>query len=142
MPADPELLRVVGEWVVKAENDLKTAAFTLKLQADCPTDTVCLHAQQCVEKYLKALLIWKGTPFPKTHDLSRIAKLLPQAWRPELTVEMMRRLAEYGTVTRYPGEYEPVTLAEARSAVAAARRVRKDVRAILPNTVLRRRTNR
>lgn len=45
---------VAAEWVAKAEEDLKTAAHTLKLGRSCPTATVCFHAQQSVEKYLKA----------------------------------------------------------------------------------------
>lgn len=48
---------VVREWVAKAENDLKNATHTLRLGTDCPTDNVCFHTQQCVEKYLKALLV-------------------------------------------------------------------------------------
>jgi hypothetical protein len=39
-----ETLRVIRQWVAKAENDLKNATHTLKLGADCPTDTVCFHA--------------------------------------------------------------------------------------------------
>ena len=42
-------LRVVHEWVEKAENDLKNAAHTLRMGKRCPTDTVGFHAQQCVE---------------------------------------------------------------------------------------------
>ncbi len=71
MPDSEKLLAVFGGWIVKAENDLKTAAHTLKLGRDCPTDTVCFHAQQCVEKYFKACLVLEGVDFPKTHDLAR-----------------------------------------------------------------------
>jgi len=46
--------RVVAEWVRKAENDIRNAEYTLTMGEDCPYDTVCFHAQQCVEKYLKA----------------------------------------------------------------------------------------
>jgi len=42
---------------------------TLMLDENCPYDTICFHAQQCVEKYLKALLTSTHTDFPKTHDL-------------------------------------------------------------------------
>ena len=45
MPDRERFLSVVGEWAIKADNDLKTAAHTLKLGAECPTDTVCYHAQ-------------------------------------------------------------------------------------------------
>ena len=50
MPDREKLIAVCAEWVAKAENDLTNAAHTLKLGASCPTDTVCFHAQQCVEK--------------------------------------------------------------------------------------------
>lgn len=47
---------VVNEWVVKAEGDFLTAAREVK--ANPPNyDAVCFHAQQCIEKLLKALLI-------------------------------------------------------------------------------------
>jgi len=52
MPEANELLGVARQWVQKAENDLKNAAYTLQMGEGCPTDTVCFHAQQCAEKYL------------------------------------------------------------------------------------------
>jgi len=53
--------------------------------------------------------------------------------------EEQRRLTTYATVTRYPGDYEPISLAEARRAIALARRVRREVRRLLPSSALRRR---
>ena len=68
--SDPEkTFLVVREWVEKAENDFVTAMRVLQSGADSPADTICFHAQQCVEKYFKALLVWKGIPFPKTHNI-------------------------------------------------------------------------
>ncbi len=49
MPGNDKVLKVVREWIEKAENDLKNAVYTLKMREDCPTDTTCFHAQQCVE---------------------------------------------------------------------------------------------
>ncbi len=49
MTVDERVLAVVRQWVEKADNDLRTAAHTLTLVENCPTDTVCFHAQQCVE---------------------------------------------------------------------------------------------
>jgi len=69
MPAADEILSVVMEWVAKAENDLVNAARVLRTPKGCPTDTVCFHAQQCIEKYLKAYLASKKRDFPKTHDI-------------------------------------------------------------------------
>jgi HEPN domain-containing protein len=97
-----KLIAVCAEWVVKAENDLTNAAHTLKLRETCPTDTVCFHAQQCVEKYLKAILVMEGIDFPKTHDLERLMALVPAGLRPGVTSEEQARLTEYATVARYP----------------------------------------
>jgi HEPN domain-containing protein len=37
--------------------------------------SICFHAQQAAEKYLKAMLAFYGKPIPKTHDLSRLVAL-------------------------------------------------------------------
>jgi HEPN domain-containing protein len=138
MLARDRVIAVVREWVSKAENDLKNAAYTLQMGDECPTDTVCFHAQQCVEKYIKALLVLNGIDFSKTHDVSTIASFLPASVDIKLTPEEQGRLTSYATATRYPGDYEPISLAEARKAVRIARRVRKEIRAHLPKETLRR----
>ena len=120
MPEIDKVLKVVSEWVLKADNDLKTGFYTLEMDDECPTDTVCFHAQQCVEKYLKALLVLKSIPFPKTHNIEELIGLLPEDSRPKLADRDQDRLTEYASVTRYPGDYEPILLAEARRAVRIA----------------------
>jgi HEPN domain-containing protein len=126
MPEDKSSMVVALEWAAKAENDLKSAAYLLKIK-DCPTDTVCFHAQQCIEKYAKALLASQGRDFRRTHDIGELIALLPARLRPALDEKEQDRLTEYATVTRYPGDYEPISLSEARRAVGTARRVRRDI---------------
>jgi HEPN domain-containing protein len=138
MPDREKLIAVCAEWLGKADNDLTNAVHTLKLGASCPTDTVCFHAQQCVEKYLKAILVLEGIDFPKTHDLETLVARIPAGLRPELSSEDQARLTDYATGARYPG-WEEISLAAARSAVAVARRVRKAVRRGLPRKALRQR---
>ena len=127
---------VVREWLAKAENDLLTATHTLKLGRRCPTDTVCFHAQQCAEKYLKALLVLHGIDFPKTHDLEALAARLRNGQKPALLPDQLAGLKRYATVSRYPGA-EAISLSEARRAVAAARGIRKSIRALLPKGAVR-----
>lgn len=136
MPGNRGLIAVAREWVTKAENDLKTAVHTLALGEECPTDVVCFHAQQCVEKYLKAVLVLEGIDFPKIHDIGELVALLPQAVNLDTTVEEQRRLTEYATVTRYPGDYEPISLVEAREAVEIAKQIRDKIRNLLSKEVL------
>jgi len=139
MPDTNEVLSVVREWVTKAEGDLKTAAYVLEMGEGCPTDTVCFHVQQCVEKYLKAFLVLKDIDFPKTHNVKDIVALLPTGIRLGLSIEEQDRLTDYATVTRYPGDYEPIPVSEARKAVSLARRVRRAMRGLFPKEALRRR---
>jgi hypothetical protein len=44
------------EWVDKAEGDFSTALREFRVRKSPNYDAVCFHAQQCVEKYLKARL--------------------------------------------------------------------------------------
>ena len=116
----------------------KTAVHTLTLGKDCPTDTVCFHAQQCVEKHIKALLVFRGIPFPKTHEIAVLRALLPPKLRPKMDTKIQESLTSYATDLRYPGSGPDVPLSEARKAVTIARRVRKEVRKHLPRPALRR----
>ena len=54
-------------WMRKGDSDLADARRTVG--SGGPYDTACFHAQQAVEKYLKALLAFDGQPIPRTHDL-------------------------------------------------------------------------
>ena len=137
MPDRDAVIAVTGEWVVKAEGDLRAAVYLLEPRKDQPTEAVCFHAQQCAEKYVKALLVFRSTDFPKTHDLEKLTALLPVALRPRLTLEEQRRFIGYATAARYPGSGE-VPLAEAKRAVALARRLRREIRRMLPREILRR----
>ena len=139
MPSEEAVFGVVREWVQKAESDLTIAALALRSPAQCPTDAVCFHAQPCIEKYLKALLTMRCTPFPRTHDLAELLYVVPEDNRLPLGVEELERLTAYATVTRYPGDYEPIPLSEARAAVSLARRARAHIRRLLPPKLLRRR---
>lgn len=57
------------EWLRFAEGDLKTAK--ILLNADYVViSAVCFHAQQCVEKVLKAYLVFKKKKAKKTCDLA------------------------------------------------------------------------
>ena len=73
---DDKLL-VVNAWFKKAENDLKNAEHTMQME-EPPYDTICFHAQQCAEKYLKGFLTYHEIEFPKTHSLENLVLLSSQ----------------------------------------------------------------
>ena len=105
----------VEEWVAKAEADFATASRELRAGENPNYDAVCFHAQQCVEKLMKAILIHLGTVPPRTHDLPHLDSLLSQAcaeW--SWPVEELRFVSRAAVAFRYPGESaEPDDAAEA-----------------------------
>lgn len=128
----PSSLPSLKEWVERAEHDLITAEHTLTLITDCPFDTVCFHAQQCAEKYLKALLISRGIAFRFTHDLIELIAMLPESDLITLGELDVESLNPYTIEGRYPGPWGPLDRPEAEAAVAIARKVREAVRLLLP----------
>ena len=131
MTGGTETQRIVGRWVEKAEEDLTNARYTLTLKESCPYSTVCFHAQQVAEKYLKALLTFYAYPFPKSHDLLDLFRRLQNG--PQLQLEQMDLgiLNRYSVEVRYPGDWEPITREEAEEAVTLAEKVRSEVQRFL-----------
>lgn len=122
---------VVNGWIEKAEHDLRNAEYTLTLKKDCPFDTVCFHAQQCVEKYLKALLVQTGTDFPKTHDLRVLIELVLSKFSTTLDKKKILILNRYTIEARYPGDWDPITRQEAEEAVQIARETRLCLKSLI-----------
>lgn len=127
-PKDEDLVRA---WVLKAEHDLLNIENNLAAR-EIPWDTVGFHAQQCVEKYLKALLISRQIDPPKIHDLTELYALLPDGLLKDFNVHSLEELNPYSIEGRYPGVWEPVEQAEALRAVEAARMIRQAIRRVLP----------
>ncbi len=136
MSGGPDLSDAVKQWIEKAENDLRNATHTLTLEEDCPFDTVCFHAQQCAEKYLKALLLWAGLDPPRTHDLRALLLLTPAQLSLRLALERVLVLNRYSVEARYPAGWDPIDRDEAEIAVRIAREVREAVRGFLPRQAM------
>src|SRR5437660_4750960 len=100
----------------KAESDRLDADRTV--QSPGPYDTACFHAQQAVEKYLKAVLALAGSPIPRTHDLDDIYDLCV-AVEPTLVLDRteLSVLTPYALQLRYNMTFWP-DRARAQPAVA------------------------
>jgi HEPN domain-containing protein len=93
------------EWIRKAEGDAGTARREACVPDGANWDAVCFHAQQAVEKYLKALLQQLEIPFPKTHDLAVLLNLaLSQVPDLEALIPDIEWVSSFAVEFRYPGE--------------------------------------
>ena len=94
----------VREWIAKAEGDFQ-AAGELAASRQPNHDAICFHAQQCVEKLMKAILAYVEIAPPHTHDLLKLHKLVRSAvpsWNCER--KELRFLTRGSVAFRYPGE--------------------------------------
>jgi len=110
-------------WIERARSDLALSVAGLEMP-DVLLEDACFHTQQCAEKALKALLLHYSVAFPRTHVVELLLDLLkavnvivPQ------DVDEVVVLTQYAVQTRYPGDWNPVTLEEARQAVQIATRI-------------------
>ncbi len=111
------------QWLHKAGNDLVTAEKILQI-SDGPTDTVCFHAQQTVEKALKGLLTHHNIPFPKIHHLVRLLDMVaPYHKELESFREQCAVLSNYAVEMRYPGVWDDPEREDAMEAVTVAKNV-------------------
>jgi len=128
---DNEIKEKVMQWKRFGDEDLKLAKHALTLKKNRPNRLIAYHAQQCAEKYLKALLVFHRIDFPYTHNISRLIELCPmsEAWKS--SVIDAEELSPYAISTRYPGEEDEVSKQEALRAIEIAEQVRNLVRKAL-----------
>jgi len=96
---------VVKEWIAKSEGDFATATRELAVSFGPNYDAVCFHAQQCIEKLLKAFLINRNVVPPKTHDLAELYRLIVSSGSPlTVAIDDLHFLSRAAVDFRYPGE--------------------------------------
>jgi HEPN domain-containing protein len=135
MPLDPAKVVDSRAWHSKIALDLRAAGHERTAIPPLTGDMV-FHAQQLVEKSLKAFLSWQDQPFRKTHSLVELGQQCTQL-HPDLETLLQEAapLTEYAWKFRYPGEEEEPALKEADAALAKARRVFHTIMAHLPDEV-------
>lgn len=92
---------VIG-WIKKAESDLILGKAGM-VNNDPPTDGICFHMQQCVEKYLKAFLIFNGKEIEKTHDITKLIDSCSKVDKDFLLLYEIEadKLTDYAVESRY-----------------------------------------
>jgi HEPN domain-containing protein len=122
--------RAAEEWVAKAEGDFAAAEILMSSGRREVADAIGFHAQQCAEKYLKAMLVHLGKVPPPLHDLKVLLSLAKsEVSRLAGLEEDCEQLTPFAVEFRYPGDLAAIE--EVASAVAAAGRVRGAIREAL-----------
>ena len=114
------------EWIQKAEGDY-AIMYQSHHSSNPIHDAICCHAQQCIEKYLKAWLQEANIPFTKTHALEKLLSLIVptipawEDWQADFST-----VSEHAVDFRYPGR--AATDTDAQHAIRTCTQVRQAVR--------------
>ena len=97
---------LVKSWLRKAESDLANAQ--LCLHANTALDTVCFHAQQAAEKFLKSFLAANQIHFPPMHNLEKLIEFCLKK-DPAFTKlkTAAQNLTPYAVESRYDDDFWP-----------------------------------
>jgi HEPN domain-containing protein len=114
-PTDPR------EWPNRARSNLQRARRRIK---GVYLEDLCFDAQQCAEKAVKAVFVYRGLPFPYVHDLAHLLGLLEGSGiKVPKYVKAATSLTGFAVESRYPGLSGPVTAREHQRAVKIAQTV-------------------
>lgn len=91
-------------WVKRAEGDADAAITLMRQFSPAAAHVIAYLAQQCAEKYLKAVLVMNGISFPRTHDLARLITLASEQYPALVALRPAAALLQpYAVDIRYPG---------------------------------------
>jgi HEPN domain-containing protein len=93
---------ITREWLARAADDL--AAAKVLLAREDLTNVVAFHAQQALEKALKAAIEELRLDLVRTHSLVRLYELIRSHYPVIEDLDMLDRLEAVYITTRYPGE--------------------------------------
>lgn len=97
----PNLKELAERLVQKAQGD-ESALNKLAGDEDIPDEVIGFHAQQAIEKLLKAALANAGVTPPRTHDLKELTALIGEAGlTPPQVVTEARSLTPWAVEFRY-----------------------------------------
>jgi HEPN domain-containing protein len=122
---------ITQAWLDRALDDLDASKQLLKKEH--LTNVVSFHAQQAVEKSLKAVIEELEIGFVKTHNLPRLYELVKPHADIIKDIDMLERLDAVYTESRYPNEmgllpYGKPTIQDANSLYDFAKDVYKQIK--------------
>lgn len=131
---DPAIKADPQKWLKFCDEDLRAADSTLR---DGVFSAACFHAQQAVEKAIKAILLTKTGRVPRDHSVLHLAETSKDEELFEHHKEQLAFLDKFYVPTRYPDAL-PGSLPEglpnkndAEKAVTSAKGIVESVKKIL-----------
>lgn len=133
MGENKPITKYTADWLARANEDVQVAEILLK--EDGLPNSVCFHAQQAAEKYLKSFLAFQEKNIRKVHDLVAILTFCEEI---DASFDSLREevdfLNKFYIETRYPGDYSDFTLKDAKEASEVVHKIKEFVMSKIKKT--------
>lgn len=100
----PDQTEYLRNWLFRANEDIDVIKYLSKTELESYQSTICMHAQQAVEKFLKAFLVYHNVDFPRTHDVDFLLKQCQKIDINDFNIDL-GSLSVYGLKLRYPDDF-------------------------------------
>ena len=91
-------------WLYRAEEDISVIDSLFNTDPAFYASTICFHAQQAVEKFLKAFLVYHNIDFPRTHDVDFLLLECKKIDQTDFEIDL-GSLSDFGVNIRYPDDF-------------------------------------
>ena len=125
-----EKIEYIKNWIFRANEDYAVIKRLEKSGIEFYTSTICFHAQQAVEKYLKAFLIFNDIDFPRTHDVDYLLLECQKIDDKNFDLDL-KSLTEFGVSVRYPDDLYVPGVIETKEYIEIAKAVKEKVEILL-----------
>lgn len=103
----------IENWLFRAREDISLIKNLVDSGIESYTSSICFHAQQGVEKYLKSFLILHDIDFPRTHDVDYLLSECQKIDINSFEIDL-KSLTEFGVSIRYPDDFFIPSVKEAQ----------------------------
>ena len=94
----------IKNWLFKANEDISVINDLINFGTEYYTSTICFHAQQATEKFLKAFLVYHNIDFPRTHDVDYLISECQKINQNAFNIDL-KSLTDFGVSVRYPDDF-------------------------------------
>lgn len=94
----------IRNWLFRANEDIHVINALMESGSEYYTSTICFHAQQASEKFLKAFLAYHDVDFPKTLDVDYLLMECQRFNNPAFNIDL-KSLNDFGVTIRYPDDF-------------------------------------
>ena len=123
-----EKAEYIKGWLFRAKEDISVMESLASINLEYYTSTISFHAQQAVEKYLKAYLIFNDIDFPRTHDLDYLLLECQKIENETFNIDL-KNLSDYGVSVRYPDDFFVPGVNETKEYIELAKEISQIVEA-------------